>query len=76
MQKFSYYSENVFEASWKSSFLMSLSHRLQNRGEGVGASGPSTFQMGGMAPPLFWPSCSEVKDTPVDMLLNVLHDEK
>ena len=46
-------------------------------GTGVarGASGPSNFQMGGMAPPLFWPSCSKVnmvKDTPaVDLLSNV-----
>ena len=34
-------------------------HRRRNRG------GPSTFQTGGgMAPPLFWPSCSKVKKRP------------
>ena len=41
---------------------------------------PPLFRLGGMAPPLFWPSCSKinmVKDTPaVDLLLNVWNDEK
>ena len=39
---------------------------------------PLHFQTGGMAPPLFWPSCSKVKkkNTLINMLLNVLHDEK
>ena len=34
-------------------------------------SGPSTFQTGGHSPSTFWLPCSKVKDTPVDMLLNV-----
>ena len=42
-----------------------------HRGGGQGASAPSNFQTGGIAPALFWSYCSKVKETTADMLLNV-----
>ena len=38
----------------RNKYNMDESHRRRNRGKGArGASGPSTFQIGGMAPQLF-----------------------
>ena len=43
---------------------------------GQGDQWPLHFSDWGHAPLLFGSSCSKVKDTPVDLLLNVQHDEK
>ena len=64
-QKWFFLCFSFYEYATSKGVEVDENHRRWNRGGGgQGGQWPLHFSEGGMAPPLFWQSCSKVKKTP------------